>query len=47
MLDNFEFLHLVFYVSPLYGQVANLLPAAFYSGKIGNAFIRSIVAALI
>lgn len=47
MLDNFEVFHLVFYMSPLYGQVANLLPAAFYSGKIGDEFIRSIVAALI
>ena len=26
MLDNFEFLHLVFYVSPLYGQIYSLLP---------------------
>lgn len=49
MLCNFpfEFLQLVFYVSPSYGQVASLPPAAFYSGKIGNEFIRSIAATLI
>lgn len=38
---------LVFCVNPLYGQGADLLPAAFESGKIGNELIRSIATTLI
>ena len=47
MLDNFEFFTFSVFCESFAWPVANLLPAAFYSGKIGNEFIISVVAALI